>query len=237
MQQDVEQCYSTFVSDNATFKIIGHRGARGLAPENTLAALEAGLQAGANELEIDVRVTRDNVPVLCHDPTIDHLVIAGSDLSELTKHKTNLTTLEQAIRAVNRRAPLYIEVKPNVSTVPIIALLRQFLHQSWLPADFKLASFSFRTLKELHEALPNIPIVVLEPWSGVRASHRARKLGTKIVCMNQRFLWRWFIKSMKKGEYELYAYTLDDPAKAKRWASYGLAGAVTDFPNKYNTFD
>lgn len=215
-----------------TFKIIGHRGARGLAAENTLASLEAGIQAGANELEIDVHVTRDNIPVLCHDPTIDSLVISGCNFSDLQKHKPDLISLEQAIRAVNRRVPLYIEVKPNVSTTSVIALLRQCLHQSWLPGDFKLASFSYKTLKTLHEALPEIPVVVIETWSGIRASHRARKLSTKLVCMNQRFLWRGFIRSMKKSNYELYAYTLNDPDKAKRWAAYGLAGVVTDYPDR-----
>lgn len=212
-------------------KIIGHRGAKGLAPENTLAAIEAGIQAGVDELEVDVRVTNDNIPILWHNPTIDGFVIAHHSFHELQQHKPDLITLEQAIRAVNRRVPLDVEVKPEVSTVPIIALLKQCMHQNWLPTDFKLASFSFKTLRELHTALPEIPVVVLEPWSGVRATYRARKLGTKIVCMNQRFLWRGFIKSMKKSGYELYAYPLNDPAKAKRWAAYGLAGAVTDNPN------
>ncbi|MGH7157845.1 MAG: glycerophosphodiester phosphodiesterase [Candidatus Saccharimonadales bacterium] len=213
-------------------KIIGHRGAKGLAPENTLAAIEAGIQAGVDEIEIDVRVTKDNIPILCHDPALDDFVIADQSFHELRQHKPNLITLEQAVRTINRRVPIDIEVKPNVSTVPIIALLRQWLHQNWLPTDFKLTSFSFRTLKELHAALPEIPVVVLESWSGVRATHRARKLGTKIVCMNQRFLWRGFIRSMQKSGYELYAYPLNDPDKAARWASSGLAGAVTDYPDK-----
>lgn len=213
-------------------KIIGHRGAKGLAPENTLAALEAGIGAGASALEIDVRITKDNVPVLCHDPVLGDLNVADHFLSELKKQKPDLATLEQAIRAVNRRVPLYIEVKPDVSTTPVVALLRQCLHQNWLPSDFMLASFSYKTLKLLHAALPEIPIVVLESWSSVRATHRARKLGTKIICMNQRYLWRVFIRSMQKSGYELYAYPLNDPVKAKRWAGYGLAGAVTDYPDR-----
>lgn len=215
-----------------SLKVIGHRGARGLAPENTLAALEAGIQASADALEIDIRVTKDNVPVLCHDPVLDGLTVTDHFLSELRKHKPGLATLEQAIRTVNRRVPLYIEVKPDVSITPIVALLRQCLHQSWLPNDFMLASFSYKTLKALHEALPEIPVVVIESWSGVRATHRARKLGTKIICMNQRYLWRGFIRSMQKNGYELYAYPLNDPIKAKRWTTFGLAGAVTDYPDR-----
>src|SRR5436853_7207006 len=50
------------------FLIQGHRGARGLQPENTLPSFEAALDAGAHSLETDVRLTVDGVPVLIHDP-------------------------------------------------------------------------------------------------------------------------------------------------------------------------
>ena len=47
--------------------IIGHRGAAGLARENSLEALRAGLEAGADILEFDVRLTKDKIPVVVHD--------------------------------------------------------------------------------------------------------------------------------------------------------------------------
>jgi glycerophosphoryl diester phosphodiesterase len=59
--------------------VIGHRGAAGLAPENTLLAFERGLAAGAAILESDVHLTRDGVPVLLHDPDVDR-VTDGSGL-------------------------------------------------------------------------------------------------------------------------------------------------------------
>jgi len=51
-------------------KIIGHRGAKGLAPENTLASMQAALDNNVDAIEFDVRVTRDNVPVINHNPDI-----------------------------------------------------------------------------------------------------------------------------------------------------------------------
>ena len=47
--------------------VIGHRGAAGLAPENTIEALRAGVKAGADMLEFDIRLTKDNITVLVHD--------------------------------------------------------------------------------------------------------------------------------------------------------------------------
>jgi glycerophosphoryl diester phosphodiesterase len=54
----------------ATFELQGHRGARGLKPENTLPAFEVALDVGVTSIETDVHLTRDGVPVLIHDPAI-----------------------------------------------------------------------------------------------------------------------------------------------------------------------
>jgi glycerophosphoryl diester phosphodiesterase len=53
-----------------TFDLQGHRGARGLKPENTLPSFEAALDAGVTTVETDVHLTRDGVPILFHDPAI-----------------------------------------------------------------------------------------------------------------------------------------------------------------------
>jgi len=51
--------------------IFAHRGGAKLAPENTLAAFDRGLEAGADGLELDVRLSRDGLPVVSHDATLD----------------------------------------------------------------------------------------------------------------------------------------------------------------------
>lgn len=214
-------------------KIIGHRGARGLAPENTLAAIEAGITAGADELEIDVRVTLDGVPVLWHDPAAGKLPIASTSYAKLKKLAPHLATLDEALHAIGRRVPVVVEIKPGESVGPIIAVLKKSLAQGWKITDFKIASFSQRTLLAAQQAWPKVSLVVIQSWSGVWAGHRARQLGTKYICMNQRFLWWGFVKSMAKSGYKLSAYPLNDPAKARRWAAHGLYGAVTDYPDRF----
>jgi glycerophosphoryl diester phosphodiesterase len=214
-------------------KIIGHRGARGLAPENTLAAIEKGLASKADMLEVDVRVTRDGEAVLNHDKDILKVMIAEHDLTELRKHKKDLATLKATIELIKQRKPLMIEVKPGVSTDPVVAAIEHFLKRGWKADDFLLGSKSFKTLLALHQALPEIETVVIERWSGVRASYRARRLGTKRLAMNYHFLWWYFISGMAKSGYKLSAYTLNDPKKAKAWAKRGLYGVITDYPDRF----
>lgn len=222
-------------------KIVGHRGARGLAPENTVASLLKAIDSGVNAVEFDVRVTKDGSVILHHDAKLEDTGgklhdIAASTYEQLKKNKTDLATFEAAAKAVDRRALMLIEVKPVVNLKPVIKAVKDLLKQGWKLEDFCLGSRSYGQLKALHKALPEAELFVIDSWSGVRATSRARRLGAKRLHMNQRWLWAGFIRSINRGGYELYAYTLDNPVKAAYWARHGLAGAITDYPDRYKLY-
>jgi glycerophosphoryl diester phosphodiesterase len=219
-------------------KIIGHRGARGLAPENTIASLRKALEHHVDMIEFDVRVTGDGIPVLHHDsfltdPGGEKRNIADHAYAELKNHKKDLATFETVLQSFAGIVPLYIEVKPHVAVAPVIKIIKKFIITDTPPRRLLLGSKSQKTLLELHSALPDIQKIVIEPWSGVRAHYRARQLGTKQVSMNQRWLWWGFIRGFKNSGWQLYAYTLNDTRKARRWEKYGLYGVVTDYPDRY----
>jgi len=212
-------------------KIIGHRGARGLTPENTLASLEKAIEHQVDMIEFDVRVTRDNQVILHHDADLidasgNRLSISGHTLAELIPHKQDLTLFEDAIKLINDRAGLMIEIKSGVDIGPIVSIIKSSVKKS----NVIICSFNLEILAKIKQQLPDNKIMIIEPWSGVRASYRARKLGTNLISMNQRWLWWGFIKSMSSS-YQLYAYTLNDTKKAHRWTKYGLAGVITDYPD------
>ena len=220
--------------------IIGHRGARGLAPENTLAALEAGLKAHANMLEIDVRVSADGFAVLNHDPFIQgddgkKIFIDKANFTDLQLAKQNLLTFEAALQFIDRHTDVIIEIKPGVDLGPIIDCIKHRLVKNWLESDFVIASFDFNILKQIHKDFPNIHLAVLEKWSGVRASRRAKELGTNRLIMNERWLWSGFIRAVSKRGFKLSAYTLNNVKKARRFEKHGLYGCITDFPDRFNT--
>ena len=230
------RCYS-----ECSMLVIGHRGARGLAPENTLASFKEALAAGVHEIELDVRVTKDGICVLNHDPYLHdasggklrHILVHQHTLAELYKQRPDLTTLEEAIRLIKHRVPIVIEVKPRVPTAEVIAVVRHFLADGWKPADFLFASFRQHILRDLHAAVPSIETVVLARVSGVRARWRARQLDTKRLAFNHHNLWWGFIAAMHKKGYKITTYSLNDPVKAARWKRYGLYGTITDFPDRF----
>lgn len=219
-------------------KIIGHRGAKGLAPENTLVSFHKALEHAVDEIELDVRVSSDGVAVVqhnpqLHDPAGNHLAVADHTYQELVAHKPDLVTFEVAMRAINKAVPVLIEVKPHVATKPVVAVIKTLLADGWTTQDMLVGSFSQPILRDIKAALPLLPLVVIERWSGVRATFRARELGTKRLNMQQRWLWSGFIRSMAKSGYQLAPYTLNDPAKTRRWAKYGIYAVITDFPDRF----
>lgn len=77
----------------------GHRGTRGLMPENTIPAMKRGIDKGANVLEVDVQISRDNQVVISHDPYVNRnfsLMPDGSEIAESDAHKYILHQMDYA---------------------------------------------------------------------------------------------------------------------------------------------
>jgi glycerophosphoryl diester phosphodiesterase len=217
--------------------IVGHRGARGLAPENTLASIQAALDARVDMIEFDVRITGDGIPVLHHDFAFrldgKSFKIAKTDYEQLRFANPNLTTLSDALGRIGSQAKLCIEVKKRVRVEPVAETIRAFIESGGPTDGLYLGSKDQKALLALHREFPDLPIIVIEPWSSLRAVYRARQCGTRILSMNQHFLWRGFIAAMAHRNWQLYAYTLNDPHKARKWARAGLCGVITDFPDRF----
>ncbi len=220
-------------------KIIGHRGARGLAPENTLASIQIALANNVDELEIDLRVTKDGIVILHHDTYLENasakkFLISLHTFSELKKLKSDLSTFNEVLETISHSVPVYLDIKRSEPIDNIINIINNHLAKGWRTSDFLIGSKSQNTLRQVHAELPNIQKIIIEPWSGVRAIIRARQVGTTRLSMNQRWLWSGFIRSMSRRGWKVAAYTLNNPNKANRWSRHGLFAVITDYPDRFN---
>lgn len=223
--------------------VIGHRGAKGLALENTAASIEAALAYGVDMVEIDLRLTKDGVIVLLHDGDPvgrggQSVNVAGHTYQHLRQYFPDLLTLAEAIQMTKRRCVMMLEFKDDAAVEPTIELLKQDLRDGWRADDFMFASFKLHRLQRLHTALPEVPVVILDRWSSLRATHRARKLGTSYLSMDQRYLWWGVIRGLSK-KYKLFCYPNHKlihikHAKPNKWAKWGLYGVITDYPNLFH---
>ena len=212
-------------------KIIGHRGARGLAPENTVKAIEVALKHHVDGVEFDVRVTSDGKVVLCHDPTLADLLIRKQSYETLKNRKPDLATLEEALAAVHSQCALLIEIKPKVPVEPIVRILQHELTTN-KEVDISILSRSQSTLRQVHAALPEVKLVVNERWSIFIALWRMRQLGTDRLQMNQIWLWRGFLRAVHRRGIRISPYTVNSPKRFARWEPY-IYGIVTDYPDRF----
>ena len=191
-------------------KIIGHRGAAGLAPENSLASIRAALKYKVDMIELDVRM-QAGVPVLSHDPVSTTGVYC---------------TLRHALNEIAGKIPINLELKEQKTVKSVAKQLENY------KGEVLFSSFKFNTLQDVRKRMPNREVAILERWSGVRGIAEASLLKTKRLHMNEKWLWSNFIQSLKKQGYTIYAYTVNDQERANELKSWGIDGIVTDYPNK-----
>lgn len=225
------------MSQQSKALIVAHRGTKGLVAENTLDSFAKVLKFGVSAIETDVRVTKDNVVILSHDSTVaagEHeLIVSESTFKELRAAKPDLATLQDALTSINRQAKLMLEVKPKVNITPIVKLIKAQLKKKLSYDDFCFASFDYKILQKLHQELPAAEYVVLDHWSPLRAINRAKRLPTKYLSINRRFLWWGYVRFLSKN-FKVYTYTLNNHNKAAVWQKHGLYGIITDAPDRYH---
>jgi glycerophosphoryl diester phosphodiesterase len=224
--------------------IVGHRGARGLAPENTLRGFKKAMEYDIDMIEFDIRQTKDGALIVIHKhlrtPAGQSFVVRQTDYKELLKYDPSIPTAAQVIEAVNRRVRLMVEVKRDVDPAPVAQLIKHFLKKGWKPEDFMFNSDSYPILKYLMQELPQIERLIQGQWSGVRVMRLARKLHTPYILLDQRYLWWGFVRAISRRGFKLFTYTFPwyerepyNHHKAIRWIKDGVYGIVTDYPDHY----
>ena len=215
-------------------KIIGHRGAKGLAPENTLQSIVKALEVGVDAVEFDVHLTRDGAMPLHHDDSVSTLSgpsLALRDLSfaELKRLAPDITTLEEALETIAGKAEACVEIKRGVDPDTICEKLVAYQKRGHAVS---VLSFDYKLLQKVRKNFPELTIVINERWSGVRVAWRARVLKTKRIQMNQSWLWSGFVRHMHKRGFQLAPYTVNNPERTASWAPF-LYGVVTDRPDLF----
>ena len=190
------------------FGIVGHRGARGVKPENTIAAIEYGINAGVDIVEVDVRRTKDGKLILLHDPDFKRFTGRAIKPEELDLKfiKENITidgepvaTLDEALETVNGRVGMFIEIKEPITTDDVLAAVLRHKALEWVA----IISFYDKALTTAKQLLPSVTtgLIYMKPpgrifdakkleadfvlpyWkiATAKANYTAHKLGLKVV--------------------------------------------------------
>ena len=182
------------------FDLEGHRGARGLAPENTLAAFRRALAIGVTTLETDLAVTRDDVLVLSHDPVLNSDLVRGADGKWLAAKGPPIRTLTQAelarydigrIDPSSRYAAQFLEQQPvDGERFATLAQLFALIRDSGKPVRLNLET----------KIDPTRPDDTVDPATFARLAVDAiRAAGFMERSTLQSFDWRTLVEAKKRA--------------------------------------
>jgi glycerophosphoryl diester phosphodiesterase len=205
--------------------LLGHRGARTWAPENTIAAFDLALGHRAQGFEFDVRCTRDRRLVLCHDPKFHRLVIRRHTLKQLQEaiqspaHTPPL--LEEILDQYARTAFLNIEVKVRgIEDLVARAVKRTRPHQ------YFISSFLPGVIRKLHSFDHSLVLGMLAQTSW--QLRRWRRLPVHYVVPHYRLLSRRLVAKLHGAGKVVVTWTVNERKQMLRVAAMGVDGIISD---------
>ena len=232
-------------------QIIGHRGAAAYAPENTLEGIHTAADMGIEWVELDVKLTKDQVPMIFHDETLDRTTNGSGPIAEKTFEELRdlecgswfadsftgirIPTLEEAIEVlIDRDLGLNLEIKPcpgREKETAEVAL--DILSQFWDEGDkLLISSFQHVSLETAQDMAPDwhrgfvLPTEWPENWAEI-----VKYLEASSININGNEITQEQMVTVKDLGLPILAYTINDPDQARLLQSWGVTGIFSDEPD------
>lgn len=237
--------------------VIGHRGNRAHAPEDTAVSFAQAAALGADALEMDVHLSRDGVPVVIHDATLDRTTDATGPVAERTVAELArvdagarfspdggrttpyrgtgiaVPTLEEILLA-HPTLPFMIEIKAPAAARPVLALLDR------LGATARVLIGSFHEAALLPFAQAGIPVAgartaITRLYMPAILGLRPGPLPFQAICIPRAFrgipipVGR-MTRLMRRAGGPTHVWTVNDRAEARMLWSLGVTGIISDDP-------
>ncbi len=221
--------------------ITAHAACRGHAPENTLAGIRTALSLGADAIEIDVRCTRDGVPVLLHDGTVDRTTdgrgeIAGLSLRQARRLNAGdgerIPTLREVLEAVNGQALLVLEVKAAEIEEAVLAAVHRAGALDWCV----MHSFLPPVVKRFRSLESRLPCSLLTGGADVVDWRQffsfALSLGAQGVAVFYGVVTPELVRGAHLRDLRCSTWTANKRADVRRLAGCGVDAITSDYPDR-----
>ncbi|WP_174613671.1 glycerophosphodiester phosphodiesterase [Virgibacillus ihumii] len=230
--------------------IIAHRGASRSAPENTMSAFELAYQSGAEGIETDVQLTKDNVPVIMHDErlkrttngtgyikdyTLSQLqqLDAGTWFSTKFSGETIISLHELLQWLRNKQLYLNIELKNNkIDYKNLENIVVDMISQFQLQNRTTISTFNPKSVRRLSTIANQIDIAFLTSKRRKRLVENAKLLGASAVHIKYPLLSNRLIQQCKQENIPVRVYTVNSTNRMQRCFDYGSDGIFTDIPEQ-----
>lgn len=211
---------------------IGHRGAKGHSPENTLASFEKAIALGVDMIELDVWLSSDKIPMVIHDETIDRTtskmgLVTDYNAKEL-KH-LGIPTLRDVFELVDNRCEINVEIKTFSATQAVLNLIAK---NTFDQNKILISSFDWNALQEVRFHDEDIRIGVLTETDLDLAMAFAKFIKAEAIHPYYHLLTAENVEKIKEKGFKVFPWTINEPEDITFVKSLEVDGIITDFPER-----
>ncbi len=217
-------------------KKIGHRGASGYEPENTLIAFQKAIDLNVDGIELDVHLSSDGELIVIHDETIDRTTNGKGAVNQLTSlelKKYGIPTLIEVLDLVNQKCFVNIELKGIGTAKPVNNLINNYISdKKWKINDFLVSGFDWNILEKVQLLNPKILIGILTEESIDGALAFAKKINAFSIHPDYILLSKENVALMQENGFEVFPWTVNSAEAIQQIKTYNVNGIISDFPDR-----
>ncbi|MFH1030404.1 MAG: glycerophosphodiester phosphodiesterase family protein [bacterium] len=221
-------------------KIVGHKGAAGYAPENTLKSFRMAIAIGCDRAELDVRKTKDEQVIIFHDDEVSNLTNGMGFVSEITlaelkelncEQGEKIPTLQEVIDVCKDKIDLQIELKADGTP----ELVNDLILRNNIQNQVVITSFRVVLLKEIKQLNPNLKVGLLFRSDEVRLKiwELADGIPLDFFAPFSGLVTKEFVDKAHSLGKSVYAYRVNEKELGDKLIEMGVDDIGTDFPKLF----
>jgi glycerophosphoryl diester phosphodiesterase len=231
----------------SAFSVIGHRGAAGLAPENTLPSFQLAVALGADAVEMDVRLSRDGVPVVIHDATVDRTTDGHGEVARLSVAEiqaldargpfrdhaspTRIPTLDEVLAWASGRTRVVVELKSTEQPELVDQTLARLREYRLLDAALVI-SFDHRALQQVALQEPRVRTGALYVARAADPVGLADACQASVLCPLGALTDADVVAAAHAHRLGVSVWTVNEPAEIARVLRAGVDALTSDYPDR-----
>ncbi|MEM0123412.1 MAG: glycerophosphodiester phosphodiesterase family protein, partial [Conexivisphaerales archaeon] len=228
--------------------LFGHRGSRGLSPENTLPSFKLGISYGIDGIELDIHLSNDEKLIVMHDDTVDRTTDGHGKISDMTSGQiskldagikfgaqwkgTSVPLLSEVFEEFRRNIMYKVELKHSSKIYPgIEKKLLDEIDKYSVKDRVQIISFDFDSLKNIRELDKDIELGLIIFGKPEWFVDIANKLNAKWIQAFYGLIFPDDVKIVHDNNLKIGVWTPDDEVEIKRYYDMGVDDITSDFPN------
>jgi len=224
-------------------QIIGHRGASGYKPENTLASFQSAIAQGVDMIELDVCALPSGQVVVMHDDTVNRTTngdgaIATYEYADLQKLDAgsgqHVPLLIEVLDLIHKRVPINIELKRGNNIAVLVSEIIDYYvtQKTWSRSLFVVSSFDHKILREFAALQPDVRLGVLFRDAPTRYWAASNEHTVFSANMDAAHITRDNVLQAHRRGFKVYAYTVNSKKQARHLRAMKVDGIFTNYPDK-----